>query len=170
LCLGLPFLFAAPFHPPPSGQMGLGAVDGGGGASPSWGGRLAAEGCTSTGATMSVAHRAAPASAPGGGRRCCSSCGGGGNCVVNIYVNNNVQGVTNSVLLGSEVVMRDPGARVTSRWRPRPRRRVGRRRREVKTNGIGVVCVVLLCVASAAAAALFITSLFARQKTGDVLA
>ncbi|KAJ0113262.1 hypothetical protein Patl1_01688 [Pistacia atlantica] len=30
-------------------------------------------------------------------------------CCINIYVNNNVQGVNNSVLLGSEVRMRDPG-------------------------------------------------------------
>ncbi|KAJ3688899.1 hypothetical protein LUZ61_018063 [Rhynchospora tenuis] len=32
---------------------------------------------------------------------------------INIHVNNNIQGVTNSVLLGSKVVMRDPGARVS---------------------------------------------------------
>lgn len=31
---------------------------------------------------------------------------------INIHLNNNIQGVTNSVLLGSKVVMRDPGARV----------------------------------------------------------
>lgn len=30
-------------------------------------------------------------------------------CCINIYVNNNVQGVTNSVLHDSEVRMRDPG-------------------------------------------------------------
>ncbi|KAJ7977165.1 Transmembrane protein [Quillaja saponaria] len=30
-------------------------------------------------------------------------------CCINIYVNNNVQGVCNSVLDGSEVKMRDPG-------------------------------------------------------------
>ncbi|XP_057963987.1 uncharacterized protein LOC131155084 [Malania oleifera] len=30
-------------------------------------------------------------------------------CSINIYINNNTQGVTNSVLLGSEVKMRDPG-------------------------------------------------------------
>ncbi|CAN6335648.1 unnamed protein product [Urochloa humidicola] len=129
--------------------MGIGAVDGG--APPSWGGgRLAAEGCTSTGATMSVA-------ASGGGHRCCCSCGG-----VNIYVNNNVQGVTNSVLLGSKVVMRDPGARVTSRSRL-PRR--GRRRSKVKTNGIGIVAagaVLLLCVV--AAAVVFCLNLFVRQR------
>ncbi|CAN6325918.1 unnamed protein product [Urochloa humidicola] len=117
--------------------MGIGAVDGG--ASPIWGGHLAAEGCTSTGATMSMA-----ASASGGGHRCCS-CGG-----VNIYVNNNVQGVTNSVLLGSKVVMRDPGARVTGRWRPRR----GPRRRKVKTNEMRIVAVAFLCVAVAAAAVL----------------
>ena len=122
--------------------MGIAAGDGG--ASPSWGGRLAAEGCTSTGATMSVAHRAPAAS--GGGHRCCSC--GGGRCV-NIYVNNNVQGVTNSVLLGSKVVMRDPGARVTSRHRPRR----GGRRRVVKAAGIGIVAgLLLLCVAAATAA------------------
>ncbi|RLN30957.1 hypothetical protein C2845_PM05G04720 [Panicum miliaceum] len=131
--------------------MGIGAGDGG--ASPSWGGRLAAEGCTSTGATMSVAHRAA---ASGGGHRCCN-CGGG--LCVNIYVNNNVQGVTNSVLLGSKVVMRDPGARVTSRHRPRRGRR-----RVAKANGIGIVAgVVLLCVA-ATAAAVFCLYVFVRGR------
>ena len=30
-------------------------------------------------------------------------------CCINIYVNNNVQGVSNSVLHGSDVKMRDPG-------------------------------------------------------------
>ncbi|CAN6330637.1 unnamed protein product [Urochloa humidicola] len=122
--------------------MGVGA------ASPSWGGRLAAEGCTSTGATMSVA-----ASASGGGHRCCR-CG-----VVNIYVNNNVQGVTNSVLVGSKVVMRDPGARVTGRWRPRR----GPRRRKVKTSEIRIVAGVLLCVA-VAAAAVFCLDLLVRER------
>ena len=95
---------------------------------------------------MSVAHRA-PAASASGGHRCCSC--GVGRCV-NIYVNNNVQGVTNSVLLGSKVVMRDPGARVTSRHRPRRGRR-----RVAKASGIGIVAgVVLLCVAAAAAAVL----------------
>jgi hypothetical protein len=83
--------------------------------------------------------------ASGAKHRCCSC---GGELCVNIYVNNNVQGVTNSVLLGSKVVMRDPGARVTSRHRPRRGRR-----RVVKANGIGIVAgVVLLCVAATAAA------------------
>ncbi|KAF8726260.1 hypothetical protein HU200_019717 [Digitaria exilis] len=119
--------------------MGLGAVDDGGGASPSWGGRLAAEGCTSTGATMSVSHRAPTAAASGGDHSCC------GGHVVNIYVNNNVQGVTNSVLLGSKVAMRDPGARVTTRRRGR---RCGRRK--VRANRMGIVAgVVLLAVAAA---------------------
>ncbi|KAF5738994.1 hypothetical protein HS088_TW12G00190 [Tripterygium wilfordii] len=35
------------------------------------------------------------------------------NCCINIYINNNVQGVINSVLLGSEVSMRDPGVRLS---------------------------------------------------------
>lgn len=40
------------------------------------------------------------------------------NCI-NIYVNNNVQGMTNSVVLGSQVVMRDPGVRITLQlWQP----------------------------------------------------
>ncbi|KAJ1264891.1 hypothetical protein BS78_08G036500 [Paspalum vaginatum] len=114
-----------------SDTMGLGA----GGAS-----RLAAEGCTSTGATMSVTPR------------CCSCAGGGGgHCVVvNVYVNNNVQGVTNSVLVGSKVAMRDPGARVAMTRRPR---RGGGRRRKVETNRIGILAVVLMCVCVAAAAA-----------------
>ncbi|KAH7690895.1 hypothetical protein IHE45_02G079800 [Dioscorea alata] len=38
------------------------------------------------------------------------------NCI-NIYVNNNVQGMTNSVVLGSQVVMRDPGVRITLQLR-----------------------------------------------------
>lgn len=128
--------------------MGIGAGDGG--ASPSWGGRLAAEGCTSTGATMSVAS--------GAKHRCCSC---GGELCVNIYVNNNVQGVTNSVLLGSKVVMRDPGARVKSRHRPRR----GRRRVVKAANWVGIVAgVVLLCVAAAAAAAVFCLYVFVRVR------
>ncbi|OEL31987.1 V-type proton ATPase subunit C [Dichanthelium oligosanthes] len=132
-------------------RMGLGAGDGGG-VSPGWGGRLAAEGCTSTGATMSVAS--------GGGHRCCS-CGGRGHYCVNIYVNNNVQGVTNSVLLGSKVAMRDPGARVTSRHQPR---RGGRHRKVKTTNKTGIVAGVLLCIAAAAAAVLCL-NLFARVRS-----
>lgn len=34
------------------------------------------------------------------------------SCCINIYVNNNVQGVNNSILLGSEVKMRDPGVSI----------------------------------------------------------
>lgn len=34
-----------------------------------------------------------------------------GYCI-NIYVNNNIQGVNNSILVGSEVTMRDPGVRL----------------------------------------------------------
>ncbi|KAK9281103.1 hypothetical protein L1049_003996 [Liquidambar formosana] len=30
-------------------------------------------------------------------------------CSINIYVNNNIQGVNNSILVGSEVKLRDPG-------------------------------------------------------------
>ena len=63
--------------------------------------------CRSTGATMSVTHQ--PPSSSNGSCRC---------CCINIYVNNNVQGVTNSVLFGSSVAMRDPGARVVSSRRP----------------------------------------------------
>ncbi|KAG5043638.1 hypothetical protein JHK85_007936 [Glycine max] len=48
------------------------------------------------GATMRVQHR----STKGESKDC---------CCINIYVNNNVQGVSNSVLHGSEVRMRDPG-------------------------------------------------------------
>lgn len=56
------------------------------------------------------------APARSGNSACCCRC-------INIYVNNNVQGVTNSVLFGSSVVMRDPGARVVPSRRPP---RVGR--------------------------------------------
>jgi hypothetical protein len=48
------------------------------------------------GATMHLHHR----STKGESKDC---------CCINIYVNNNVQGVTNSVLHDSEVSMRDPG-------------------------------------------------------------
>nr|XP_051191395.1 uncharacterized protein LOC127304865 [Lolium perenne] len=80
--------------------------------------------CRSTGATMSVTHRP-PASSSG---NCCCYCS------INIYVNNNVQGVTNSVLFGSSVAMRDPGARVVSSRRPPRAGRVcrGKRRRQQK--------------------------------------
>nr|DAD20082.1 TPA_asm: hypothetical protein HUJ06_021545 [Nelumbo nucifera] len=36
-------------------------------------------------------------------------------CTINIYVNNNVQGISNSIVLGSEVTMRDPGAHLSFR-------------------------------------------------------
>lgn len=98
------------------------------------------------------------AAAASGGHRC-RSCGGG-RCVTNVYVNNNVQGVTNSVLVGSKVVMRDPGARVTASRR-RPRRG---RRREAKANGTGIAAgVVLLCVA-ASVAAVFCLDLLVRVR------
>ncbi|KAI3449831.1 hypothetical protein Pfo_006496 [Paulownia fortunei] len=32
-----------------------------------------------------------------------------GSCSINIYINNDIQGINNSVLIGSEVKMRDPG-------------------------------------------------------------
>lgn len=34
------------------------------------------------------------------------------SCCINIFVNSNVQGVNNSILLGSEVSMRDPGVSI----------------------------------------------------------
>ncbi|KAI5426299.1 hypothetical protein KIW84_031919 [Lathyrus oleraceus] len=51
------------------------------------------------GATMRFHHR----STKGESKDC---------CCINIYVNNNIQGVTNSVLRDSEVRMRDPGVRL----------------------------------------------------------
>lgn len=33
-------------------------------------------------------------------------------CCLNIYVNSNIQGVNNSILIGSEVKLRDPGVRI----------------------------------------------------------
>ncbi|XP_066354429.1 uncharacterized protein [Miscanthus floridulus] len=150
--------------------MGVGAAGSGAGSPPSWGRRLAAEGCTSTGATMSVAAHSAPVASVSG---CCSCGGGHGNCV-NIYVNNNVQGVTNSVLVGSKVVMQDPGPRVSSghhqprRDGRRRRRREGKRNRHqqlqhmAKTIKIGIVAVVvssLLFVAAAAGTILLLESL-----------
>lgn len=41
---------------------------------------------------------------PGGTRGESHDC-----CCINIYINNNIQGVNNSILHGSEVTMRDPG-------------------------------------------------------------
>ncbi|XP_066355556.1 uncharacterized protein [Miscanthus floridulus] len=149
--------------------MGVGAAGSGAGSPPSWGRRLAAESCTSTGATMSVAAHIAPVASVSDSCSCRCSCGGGhGNCV-NIYVNNNVQGVTNSVLVGSKVVMQDPGPRVSSghhqpRRDGRRRRREGKRNRHqqlqhmAKTIKIGIVAVVvssLLFVAAAAGTILF---------------
>ncbi|KAK3139381.1 hypothetical protein QOZ80_5AG0382380 [Eleusine coracana subsp. coracana] len=106
--------------------MGLAAPDG---ASSSWS-RLAVDGCTSTGATMTVAQP---------GHRCCGGC-------VNIYVNNNVQGVTNSVLLGSKVVMRDPGARVYNR---RPRRGGRRVKQQQNKTALKTTGIIILLVAAA---------------------
>ncbi|KAJ9176504.1 hypothetical protein P3X46_011811 [Hevea brasiliensis] len=34
------------------------------------------------------------------------------SCCINIYVNNNIQGINNSILLGSKVMMRDPGVSI----------------------------------------------------------
>lgn len=46
----------------------------------------------------------------------CSSCGKSRNSSnINIYINNNVQGVNNSILLGSEVRMGDPGVCLSTR-------------------------------------------------------
>lgn len=56
---------------------------------------------SSTGAAMFV-HHPQPGTAAVAGDCCC----------INIYVNNNIQGVTNSILFGSKVVMRDPGVRL----------------------------------------------------------
>ncbi|PIN18469.1 hypothetical protein CDL12_08861 [Handroanthus impetiginosus] len=33
-----------------------------------------------------------------------------GSCSINIYINNDIQGINNSVLIGSELKMGDPGA------------------------------------------------------------
>ncbi|KAM0889881.1 hypothetical protein ACQ4PT_027435 [Festuca glaucescens] len=98
--------------------------------------------CRSTGATMSVTHRP-PASSNG---NCCC-------CCINIYVNNNVQGVTNSVLFGSSVTMRDPGARVVSSRRPPRAGRVcrGKRRRQQKkmTKTMIWAAAAMVCLAIA---------------------
>jgi hypothetical protein len=125
---------------------------------------------------MSVATHSAPVPSVSG---CCrSSCGGGhGNCV-NIYVNYNVQGVTNSVLVGSKVVMRDPGPRVSSLRHHQPRRDGGRRCREGKRNRhqqlqhmaktikIGIVAVVVssLLFVAAAATTILCLHLFVRER------
>ncbi|KAK9201418.1 hypothetical protein WN944_016620 [Citrus x changshan-huyou] len=54
---------------------------------------------TNVGATMFVRRNASGESSP--------DC-----CCLNIYINNNVQGVNNSILVGSEVKLRDPGVRI----------------------------------------------------------
>ncbi|CAM0950644.1 unnamed protein product [Alopecurus aequalis] len=93
--------------------------------------------CRSTGATMSATHQP-PASS--NGNRCC--------CCINIYVNNNVQGVTNSVLFGSSVAMRDPGARVVSSRRPPCGGRFGRRKRQQKKiKTMMWAATVMVCLA-----------------------
>ncbi|XP_066357612.1 uncharacterized protein [Miscanthus floridulus] len=153
--------------------MGPGAAGSGVGSPPSWGRHLAAERCTSTGATMSVAAHSAPVASVSGG--CCSCGAGHGNCV-NIYVNNNVQGVTNSVLVGSKVVMRDPGPRIASSRHHQPRRDGRCRRREgkrhqqlqhmAKTIKIGIVAVVVssLLFLAAAATTILCLHLFVRVR------
>ncbi|KAL6642301.1 hypothetical protein ACP70R_020482 [Stipagrostis hirtigluma subsp. patula] len=125
-------------------RMGLGAGDG---ATSLAGARLAAEGCASTGATMSVAHRAPPAS---GG---CHRCGGGGGGCVSIYVNNNVQGVTNSVVVGSKVAVSNAGARVRSLRRRRGDREGKQQKVITRWKKTDVAVVLLLWTAAAAAAA-----------------
>lgn len=70
-----------------------------------------APGGTNTGATMSVRQcsRTARCSARRRPRAARSS----DRLSVNIYVNNNIQGVANSVLLGSKVAMQNPGLRLS---------------------------------------------------------
>ncbi|KAJ4956021.1 hypothetical protein NE237_012804 [Protea cynaroides] len=72
-------------------------------------------------------------------------------CRINIYVNNNVQGVNNSILFGSKVMMRDPG--VHSSWRDwnvdegdtesKPRKRKMKRKKPAVTLGF---CVIFLFI------------------------
>ena len=93
----------------------------------------------------------APASG-GNNARCCRC-----RCI-NIYVNNNVQGVTNSVLFGSSVVMRDPGARVVPSRRPPRAARVcrGKQRRQqkkkkmMKTTMWAAAAAAMVCLAALA--------------------
>ena len=80
---------------------------------------------TNTGAAMFIRHH--PTGAHPAGGALANEC-----CCVNIYVNNNIQGVTNSTLFGSKVVMRDPG--VTLVFRQGSRMKHERSSVQIKTD------------------------------------
>ncbi|KAJ3678547.1 hypothetical protein LUZ60_002350 [Juncus effusus] len=72
---------------------------------------------------------------------------------INIYVNNNIQGVTNSVMLGSKMIMRDPGARVSFGGMDREDGVLGFEKVGVVFKGLpsfrvcfGLICSVLIAV------------------------
>ncbi|CAA6662557.1 unnamed protein product [Spirodela intermedia] len=68
-------------------------------------GQSQSDGIGLDGASVGAAMSVQPAASRG---ETCSYCGGSGS---DVYVNSNVQGVTNSVLVGCTVVVKDAGAR-----------------------------------------------------------
>lgn len=68
------------------------------------------------------------------------------SCSINIYINNNVQGVNNSVLIGSEVNMGDPGVWLSLKGAKLDRGSV-RPKKRISDSGLGFLgmfmCVIM---------------------------
>ncbi|CAI0385915.1 unnamed protein product [Linum tenue] len=63
-----------------------------------------------------------------------------GACCINIYVNNNVQGVNNSILAESQVTMKNPGVAIylkfVERWNQKRKRSVSKRKCRTKREDV----------------------------------
>ncbi|XP_068666690.1 uncharacterized protein [Aristolochia californica] len=73
-------------------------------------------------------------------------------CCINVYVNSNVQGVNNSIVVGSEVSMRDPGVRLSTpfplmkRRSRKSRSKVHQEPLSVPSSRFGAVLLSVICV------------------------
>ncbi|GFY99532.1 hypothetical protein Acr_13g0009320 [Actinidia rufa] len=79
----------------------------------------------------------------------CSSSGESLGCYnINIYINNNVQGVNNSVLVGSEVKMRDPGVCFSMRGVKfgKDSQETNRKRRNSSRGFLGILLVLVVAI------------------------
>ncbi|KAM7527348.1 hypothetical protein LguiB_030758 [Lonicera macranthoides] len=69
------------------------------------------------------------------------------SCSINIYINNNVQGVNNSVVVGSEVNMGDPGVWLSLKGAKLDRGSV-RPKKRINDSGLGFLGMFMCYVAS----------------------
>lgn len=77
------------------------------------------------------------------------SCGKSANsCNINIYINNNVQGVNNSLLLGSEVRVGDPGVCLSMRGVEKGKgfAEVNKKRKGFRLGFIGMFSLVVISI------------------------